>query len=563
MEHADMPDKYKKVVPHANGGTKTRSSLKAFSERSSDEGNLTYDDVSFYYNYYGDSDSLAEWLRKVVPVAAFASIRHDTFIDIGEGVQIADEIEKVLEELDFRGRRCIGLFGHYSIVMPSRPHFIGTQFITWLNELIGSVLEPQNLIQSIILRRGLVTETGNSRRVLQDETARPLVHIVRAYCRDRLHVNFGIPNRVILDRSSTVYQKEPDQSFQPGYQELADNGTDLPTVICEVGMSDTVSKVIFDCLTSLAGSRGKIDLSLGVDLAINNIGLTGIRLFVFDSSITTLVRFAERNQSVARFTRSKIENRLIHLRYLRDRLQAMQTREERVKYEAYVHIQPTVLPTIEYYERTRDYLMTVSEGEVTGQDIVETCRVVLENAEVVQMTEGDDDFIVTDINGEPLNGLAVKVEAFLGLLLGYEAQVTLDIETLESIFLAVAEASQSKNLEGIPSPIPLVVTRRHISDGRYDEFVASQGTNFNREAFKRDQPVTAPNVSLGHLRDDTVIRPAAKAYLDRENFRSRALKMASALFWFREKQRDGVEVYDLVDLDSRQARERQRMWSND
>uniref|UniRef100_A0A060TE26 ARAD1D12254p n=1 Tax=Blastobotrys adeninivorans TaxID=409370 RepID=A0A060TE26_BLAAD len=544
MGHAGMPEKYKKVVPHANGGTKTRSSLKAFSERSSDEANLTYDDVSFYYNYYGDSYSLAEWLRKVVPVAAFASIRHDTFIDIGEGVQIADEIEKVLEELDFRGRRCIGLFGHYSIVMPSRPHFIGTQFIIWLYELIGSVLEPQNLIQSVILRRGLVTETGDSRRVLQDETTRPLVHIVRAYCRDRLHVNFGIPNRVILDRSSTVYEKEPDQSFQPGYQELADNGTDLPTVICEVGMSDTVSKVIFDCLTSLAGSRGKIDLSLGVDLAINNIGLTGIRLFVFDSSITTLVRFAERNQSVARFTLSKIENRLIHLRYLRDRLQAMQTREERVKYEAYVHIQPTVFSTIEYYERTRDYLMTVSGGEVTDRDIVETCRVVLENAEVIQMTRGEDDFLVTNSNGERLNSLAVKVEAFLGLLLGFEAQVTLDTATLERIFSAVAEACKSEKLEGVTSSVSLILERRHISNERYEEFAHLQGPNFNPVAFRGGQAITVQNVVLGHLKG-WVIENLAQRYVGRGLYNSRALKIAAAMFCLRRHHQQGVTVYDL------------------
>uniref|UniRef100_A0A060T6S4 ARAD1C22572p n=1 Tax=Blastobotrys adeninivorans TaxID=409370 RepID=A0A060T6S4_BLAAD len=537
MGHADMPEKYKKVVPHTNGGTKTRSSLKAFSERSSDEGNLTYDDVSFYYNYYGDSDSLAEWLRKVVPVAAFASIRHDTFIDIGEGVQIADEIEKVLEELDFRGRQCIGLFGHYSIVMPSRPHFIGTQFITRLWERISGILGLQDIDMANDLRHGLVTETGDSRRALQDETTRPLVHIVRAYCRDRLHVNFGIPNRVILDRSSTVYQKEPDQSFQPGYQELADNGTDLPTVICEVGMSDTVSKVIFDCLTSLAGSRGKIDLSLGVDLAINNIGLTGIRLFVFDSSITTLVRFAERNQSVARFTRSKIENRLIHLRNLRDHFHDVQ-------FEDYLHLEHTIDPTIEYYERTRDYLMAVSGGEVTDQDIVETCRVVLQNAEVVQMTWGDQGFIVADINGVPLTGLAVKIEAFLGLILGFEAQVVLNVAILRRIYREVAKACTSDKLEGVTSFVSLVLERRHISDERYEEFADLQEPNFNPVAFRGGQPITVQNVVLGHLKD-WVVENLAQRYVGRLSYNSRALRMAAAMFYLRRHHQSGVTVYDL------------------
>uniref|UniRef100_A0A060T2V0 ARAD1A11352p n=1 Tax=Blastobotrys adeninivorans TaxID=409370 RepID=A0A060T2V0_BLAAD len=555
MGHENMPPVYKEQVPPPKGRTEipTRNDkLPNGTAAPSELSNLSYDDISYHYKYRGNIDELRKFLRKVLPVASLASLQHDVVIDIEEGDTVGNEIDEVLSEFEIKGRRTIGLFGLYSIIMPSGPHFIATQFIRYLANRIARLLGFQDIDMAQDAREQLVMETGDSARVLQDGTTERLVGITEGYCRNRLHENSRVPGRAVERRTARAYEKEPDQSFQPAYHVGADNSTSLPTVICEVGMSDVVSKVIFDCLTTLAGSRGKIDLSLGVDLTINNQGLTRIRLFVLDSSITTLVRFSERNHSVARFTRSKIENRLIHLRYLRDRLQAMRTRKERLKYEAYVHIQPTVLPTIEYYERTRDYLMTVSGGEVTDQDIVETCRVVLENAEVVQMTEGDDDFIVTDINGEPLNGLAVKVEAFLGLLLGFEAQVTLDIATLGRIFLAVAEASESKNLEHIPSPIPLVVTRRHISDQRYDEFVASQGTNFNREAFERDQPVTAPNVILGHLRDATVIRPAAKAYLDRETFRSRALKMASALFWFREKQKDRVEVYDLEEL--REAR---------
>uniref|UniRef100_A0A060TDP1 ARAD1D49280p n=1 Tax=Blastobotrys adeninivorans TaxID=409370 RepID=A0A060TDP1_BLAAD len=551
MGHENMPPVYKEHIPPPKGGTKipTRNDkLPNGTAVPSELSNLSYDDISYHYKYRGNIHKLREFLRRVLPVASLASLQHDVVIDIEKGDTVGNEIETILSEFEIKGRRTIGLFGLYSIIMPSVPHGCAVQFIWNLFMLVASILDSQDTRGAVLLLGGLVQTTSDGSRVLQDGTTERLVVITEDYCRDRLHENSRVPGRTVERRTVSAYEKEPDQSFQPAYQNLADNSTDLPTVICEVGMSDVVSKVIFDCLTTLAGSRGKIDLSLGVDLTINNIGLTGIRLFVFDSSITTLVRFAERNQSVARFTRSKIENRLIHLRYLRDRLQAMQTREERVKYEAYVHIQPTVLPTIEYYERTRDYLMTVSGGEVTDQDIVETCRVVLENAEVIQMTRRDDDFIVTDINGEPLNGLAVKAEAFLGLLLGFEAQVTLDIATLERIFLAVAKASESENLERIPSPIPLVVTKRHISDRRYDEFVASQGTNFNREAFESDQPVMAPKVILSHLRYDTVITTAARAYRDKKNFGSRALKLASALFWFREKQKDGVEVYDLEEL---------------
>uniref|UniRef100_A0A060TB06 ARAD1D27786p n=1 Tax=Blastobotrys adeninivorans TaxID=409370 RepID=A0A060TB06_BLAAD len=548
MGHENMPPVYKEQVPLPKGGTEipTRNDkLPNGTAAPSELSNLSYDDISYHYKYRGNIDELQKFLRKVLPVASLASLQHDVVIDIEEGDTVGNEIDEVLSELEIKGRRTIGLFGNYSLTMPSRPHGCAVQFIWDLYMLIASVLGIQDIATANLLLGRVVQKPSDGALVLQDGTTERLVGITEGYCRDRLHENRRVPGRAVERRTASAYEKEPDQSFRPRYHVRADNSTSLPTVICEVGMSDVVSKVIFDCLTSLAGSRGKIDLSLGVDLTINNLGLTRIRLFVLDSSITTLVRFSE-NASVARFTRSKIENRLIHLRNLRDRLH-----EDR-KFRHYLPLEHTIGPTIDYYQRTQDYLIATSGGEVTNEDIVETCRVVLENAEIVQMTRGDDGFIVTDINGEPLNGLAVKVEAFLGLILGFEAQVVLRAETLDDIYSAVSEEFEGDTLEGTPSPIPLVVTRRHISDNRYDEFVASQGTNFNREAFERDQPVTARNVILGHLRDATVIRPAAKAYLDGESFRSRALKMASALFWFREKQKDGVEVYDLEEL--REAR---------
>uniref|UniRef100_A0A060T9I7 ARAD1D12210p n=1 Tax=Blastobotrys adeninivorans TaxID=409370 RepID=A0A060T9I7_BLAAD len=546
----NMSPVYKEDIPPPKGRTFGTAGT------SSELSNLSYDDISFHYKYNGDIHRLRKFLRRVLPVASLASLQHDVVIDIEDGDTVGNKIGEVLSKFEIKGRRTIGLFGYYSIVMPSRPHIMGTRFIRYLANRIAGVLGLQDIDMAIDMREELVMETGHSARVLQDGTTERLVAIAEGYCREQLHENSRVPGRAVARRTSRAYEKEPDQSFRPGYHVRADNSTSLPTVICEVAMSGVDSKVIFGCLTSLAGSRGKIDLSLGVDLTINNLGLTRIRLFVLDSSITTLVRFSE-NASVARFSRSKIENRLIHLHHLQDRLH-----EER-DFRPYLHLEHTIGPTIDYYQRMQDYLIATSGGEVTNEDIVETCRVVLENAEIIQMTWGDDGFIVTDINGDPLNGFAVKVEAFLGLILGFEAQVSLNVATLRKIYTSVSEEFEGDTLKRTPSPIPLVVKRRHISDERYDEFVASQGTNFNREAFERDQPVTAPNVILGHLRYDTVITTAAKAYRDKKNFGSRALKIASALFWFREKQKDGVEVYDLVDLDRRQARERQGIWSND
>uniref|UniRef100_A0A060SYN9 ARAD1A13552p n=1 Tax=Blastobotrys adeninivorans TaxID=409370 RepID=A0A060SYN9_BLAAD len=563
MGHENMPPVYKEQVPPPKGRTEipTRNDkLPNGTAAPSELSNLSYDDISYHYKYRGKIDKLRKFLRRVLPVASLASLQHDVVIDIEEGDTVGNEIEKLLSAFEIKGRRTIGLFGNYSLTMPSRPHGCAVQFIWDLYMLIASVLGIQDIATANLLLGRVVQTTSDGALVLQDGTTDNLVGITEDYCRERLHENSRVPRYAVDRRTASAYEKESDQSFQPGYQNLADNSTDLPTVICEVGMSDVVSKVIFDCLTSLAGSRGKIDLSLGVDLTINNLGLTRIRLFVLDSSITTLVRFSE-NASVARFTRSKIENRLIHLHHLQDHLH-----EER--FEDYLHLEHTIGPTIEYYERMHDYLIATSGGEVTNEDIVETCRVVLENAEIVQMTWGDDGFLVTDLTGQQLGGFAVKVEAFLGLILGFEAQVSLNVATLKKIYSAVSRAFKGDRLESTPSPIPLVVTRSHIADNRYDEFVASQGTNFNREAFERNQPVTAPKVILSHLRYDTVITTAAKAYRDKKNFGSRALKIASALFWFREKQKDGVEVYDLVDLDRRLARQRQRtpsafVWSND
>uniref|UniRef100_A0A060TBG5 ARAD1B15620p n=1 Tax=Blastobotrys adeninivorans TaxID=409370 RepID=A0A060TBG5_BLAAD len=416
---------------------------------------LTYDDISFYFKYDNNPVELQRWLRKVLPVAKWGSLTHDVVIDIENGFVVDYKIGAIMQEYGVRGRVTAGLLGYYSIVLHSAPHVAGTKFIRYLYIRIAALLGVQDPGSALCLLDFLVTETGTGRRIFQDEVARMLVPMVEEYFGDHFgdHLGSRIPIASAESTASKVYTKEPDQSFQPDYHVGADNSTDLPTAICEVTMGGQVSRLIFNCLSSLAGSRGKIDLSLGVDLTINNQGLTRIRLFVLDSSITTLVRFSE-NASVARFTRSKIENRLIHLHHLQDRLQAMQTREERVKYRDYVHIQPTIVPTIEYYERMQDYLIATSGGEVANEDIVETCRVVLENAEIVQMTRGDDGFIVTDINGEPLNGLAVKVEAFLGLIMGFEAQVELRAETLHDIYSAVSRAFKGDRLESTPSPIP-------------------------------------------------------------------------------------------------------------
>uniref|UniRef100_A0A060T7Q7 ARAD1D04950p n=1 Tax=Blastobotrys adeninivorans TaxID=409370 RepID=A0A060T7Q7_BLAAD len=560
MRHADMLYEHKKVAPHTNGGTSlAHRNLKLPTETSSEVSNLSFDDISFHYKYKGNWEKLAAFLERRLPVASFASLQHDVVIVIENGHKVVEEVNLLLEKLDIKGRRTIDLFGSYTILMPSGPHLAGTEFITYLNDLIGPALEPQNSTLSVILRRALVKETGDSCRVLQDGTTRSLVRLVEGYCRDQLHENSTVPSHTVHRRTPRAYVKEPDQSYQPGYQKPTAQFTNLPTAICEVGMSEVVSKVIFDCLTSFSGSKGMVDLALGVDLAVSNRGLTGIRLIVFDTSITTLSSVAEENASVARVLRSKIDYRLTHLLHLRAHLH-----EER-SYRHYLRFAQTIDGTIDFYEGIQRHIPGINGEEVPDEDVVETCRAVLDRAQVINMTMSNGEFTVTDINGRQVSSIALKTEAFLGLV-GFQDNIMLEFEILYDIYMHIANACKNDTLENTWSPIPLVLTRRHISDERYDEFVAlQQGPDFDLEAFRDGQAITVERVTLGYLREDTVIRPAAKAYLGKRRIHSRALRNASALFWFREKQKERVEVYNLADLDEGEARERQRqrMWSND
>uniref|UniRef100_A0A060SZX4 ARAD1C07876p n=1 Tax=Blastobotrys adeninivorans TaxID=409370 RepID=A0A060SZX4_BLAAD len=520
---------------------------------------LSYEDISFYFKYDDNLVELTRWLRKVVPIAKWGSLTHDIVIDIENGFVVGYKINAIMREYGARGRVTAGLLGYYSIVLHSAPHFTGTKFIQYLCDHIAAFLGVQDVGEALFLRSFLVTETRTESRIFQDEVAGMLVPMVEDYCKD----HFGeskIPIASAESKASKLYTKEPDQSFQPHYHVGADNSTDLPTAICEVTMGGQVGRLVFNCLSSFAGSGGKIDLLVGVDLAFDNRGLTGIRLFVFDTTITTLVRFAGGNVSVALFTKSKIENRLIHLRQLHNRL------HEDELFEDYLQLEHTIEPTIQYYERMQEYLSGLDEGDVTDADIVETCRVVLLNAEVIQMTREDGKFSVTDITGESLGGLAVKIEPFLGLLLGFEAQVVLDVATLRTIYSSIARRF-SHELGFVPVSVPLVLTKRHIANEKYSEFIASQGVNFNRDAFEQGQPVTAHDVALRFLNEENVIDPLAEAYLGKTRFRSKDMRMAAAYYWLEMKCNTGTRKYNLGQyLKNRQEGTRGRsvfLWSND
>uniref|UniRef100_A0A060SYP5 ARAD1A13662p n=1 Tax=Blastobotrys adeninivorans TaxID=409370 RepID=A0A060SYP5_BLAAD len=520
---------------------------------------LSYEDISFYFKYDDNLVELTRWLRKVVPFAKWGSLTHDIVIDIENGFAVDYKIDAIMRQYGTRGRVTAGLLEYYSIVLHSAPHVTGTKFIQYFCDHIAAFLGVQDVGEALDLRSFLVTETRTESRIFQDEVAGMLVLMVEDYCKD----HFGeskIPIASAESKASKLYTKEPDQSFQPHYHVGADNSIDLPTAICEVTMGGQIGRLVFNCLSSFAGSRGKIDLLVGVDLAFDNRGLTGIRLFVFDTTITTLVRFAGGNVSVARFTRSKIENRLIHLRNLRDRL------HEKRSFRDYLHLEHTIGPTIEYYERMQAYLSGLGEGDVTDEDIVETCRIVLLNAEVVQMTWGDDDLIVTDITGESLGGLAVKIEPFLGLLLGFEAQIVLDVATLRTIYSSIA-SDFSHELGFVPVSVPLVLTKRHIANEKYSEFIASQGVNFNRDAFEQGQPVTAHDVALRFLNEENVIDPLAEVYLGKKRFRSKDMRMAAAYSWIERKRNTGIRKYNLGQyLKNRQDGTRGRsvfLWSNE
>uniref|UniRef100_A0A060SXQ8 ARAD1A11286p n=1 Tax=Blastobotrys adeninivorans TaxID=409370 RepID=A0A060SXQ8_BLAAD len=593
MIYPDMPTARRRVTSHTNGTNEKNSTP------------LSYWKDTLYFRFENNKEKLESWLRKILPVAQLSADRYDTPVFIENGASVADEIDEVLRKCDVKGQRTVGLYGHYQLTMLSAHHKESTKFLSFPYdrlkyifapfELNGIVPEAGRTIrdkvvqtfhnpnmdiagflrliqqafqdQSVLLdsfMTELVSMTGSASTIQQDGIAECLARRAEKYCQNHLNCHTLIPPWLTQGRNSSMYEKEPDMSYQPAYYSVTaqETGTvECVSAICEVAMSDSLSKGIFDVMTSFAGTRFLLDLGLVVDIEANEDtdSLDRIRLILVDGTVENLVELSRDNSAVAFVARDKIENRLQNLQTLQNYLNSdprqifQNSPPKRRLLESYRLLQNSINYTISELQnalKTVVHLLhrPIDDSEIRNEDndIVQACEVLLNNSTVVELYRDNG---VIRSSGDALTFPAVS---YLGLLLGpgFDTHVTLTANDMHKPYHAVEKAFRLKNLERMQVPIAITVSQVYINPEHYSAFVAMQGSDFDRDAFRNGGSYTTRNLKMGFFTLDA-IKHFALMYHPELGGRSKRIMMAAGLHWMSnaskmEREREGDFIYDLV-----------------
>uniref|UniRef100_A0A060SZH1 ARAD1C07788p n=1 Tax=Blastobotrys adeninivorans TaxID=409370 RepID=A0A060SZH1_BLAAD len=595
MIYPDMPTARRRVTSHTNGTNEKNSTP------------LSYWKDTLYFRFENNKEKLESWLRKILPVAQLSADRYDTTVFIENGASVADEIDEVLRKCDVKGQRTVGLYGHYQVTMLSAPHEESTTYLSspyrkvrrilmcfvQRNGILPDATQPfrDTLTQvflspdfdvedaEVLLAQAhmntvegvegflakLVSMTGSASTIQQDGIAECLARRVENYCQNHLNCHTLIPPWLTRGRNSSMYEKEPDMSYKPAFYSLTaqETGTvECVSAICEVAMSDSLSKGIFDVMTSFAGTRFLLDLGLVVDIEANEDtdSIDRIRLILVDGTVENLVELSRDNSAVAFVARDKIENRLQNLQTLQNYLNSdprqifQDSPPKRSLLESYRLLQNSINYTIAELHNAGNAVAEVLSQPIVGREgrnedsnIVTACEVLLTNCTIVELSR-DNDGIVTSNR----DALSFPVASYLGLLLGpdFETEVSLTIDDMRGIFDAVETAFRLKNLEKIQIPIAITVSQEYINPEHYSAFVDMQGSDFDRAAFSNGGSYTTRNLEMGFFTLDA-IKHFALMYHPELGGRSKRIMMAAGLHWMSnaskmEREREGDFIYDLV-----------------
>uniref|UniRef100_A0A060SXJ7 ARAD1A13574p n=1 Tax=Blastobotrys adeninivorans TaxID=409370 RepID=A0A060SXJ7_BLAAD len=594
MIYPDIPTARRRLTSHTNGTNEKNSTP------------LSYWKDTLYFRFENNEEKLESWLCKILPVAQLSADRYDTTVFIENGASVAGEIDKILDKCDVKGQRTVGLYGHYQVTMLSAPHEESTTYLSSpyrkvrrifmrfvrrngilpdatqaLRDTLTQVFlspdfdveDAEDLLGQALMNKvegvedfltKLVSMTGSASTIQQDGIAECLARRVEEYCQNHLNCHTLIPPWLTQGRNSSMYEKEPDMSYQPAYYSVTtqETGTvECVSAICEVAMNDSLSKGIFDVMTSFAGTRFLLDLGLVVDIEANEDtdSLDRIRLILVDGTVENLVELSRDNSAVAFVARDKIENRLQNLQTLQNYLNSdprqifQDSPPKRSLLESYRLLQNSINYTISELQNALNTVVhllhqPIDDSEIRNEenDIVQACEVLLNNSTVVELYR-DNGVIRSNVDA-----LSFPAVSYLGLLLGpgFETHVTLTANDMHKLYHAVEKAFRLKNLEKMQVPIAITVSQGYINPERYSTFVDMQGSDFDRDAFRNGGSYTTRNLKMGFFTLDA-IKHFALMYHPELGGRSKRIMMAAGLHWMSnaskmEREREGDFIYDLV-----------------